>query len=154
MIRTWMVYALLGLAPAGIAWGDTLQLTDTQPLLRIPVSWEVLKNSPDSIAIEVTGIENPALAPVTLGVYFESKARRWDIGAFTLYPPDHPGIFKFRITSIVASMLQAKQGQETDPIFLCLVLQNAPTTGSQVSHPTPVKLRLTTPRFENVDPPR
>ena len=154
MIRTWMVYALLGLASAGIAWGDTLQLTDTQPLLRIPISWKDLKDSPDSVAIEVTGIENPALAPVTLAAHFESRAKRWDIGAFTLYPPDHPGIFKFRITSIVASMLQAKQGQETDPIFLCLVLQHASSNGSQVSDPTHVKLRLTTPRFEKVDPPR
>jgi hypothetical protein len=150
MIRTWMACTLLGLAPLGVAQGDTLQLTDTEPLLRIPVSWEVLKKSPDSVAVEVTSVENPALAPVTLAAYFESGVRRWDIGAFTLYPPDHPGIFKFRITAIVEKMQRATPRPDADPIFFCLRLQPAPATDSRAFRPAPVKLWLTTPRFEQV----
>src|SRR5271163_1892013 len=82
-----------------------LQLSDARPLLRIPISWEALDRRPDSVAVDVIGIENPALLPVTLSVYFDSTAGRRDIGGFTLYPADHPGIFKLRITAAADKLL-------------------------------------------------
>src|SRR6266404_3404386 len=104
---------------------DILQLSKTRSVLRIPVSWDVLRKIPDVVTVDVKWIENPALAPVMLGVYFESAVIRWDVGVFTLYPPDHPGVFKFRITDIVKNMLASPPGLESQQLFFCVALRQA-----------------------------
>src|SRR6267154_2510166 len=71
-----------------------LEISNRRPLLRIPVKSERLTNSPDVLVLAITGVSNTNLQPVTISVYFETTARKWKVGRFSLFPADHPGTFK------------------------------------------------------------
>ncbi|MEL7004839.1 MAG: hypothetical protein AAFN93_19185 [Bacteroidota bacterium] len=47
--------------------------------------------------VSINSVENPDLEPLSFTVNVELPNQTLQIGALSLYPPDEPGIFRFRI---------------------------------------------------------
>lgn len=64
----------------------------------------MMKEMPDILTIKIEEVLNPGLIPVNLSLSFKSADKKYEIGNITFFPPDKPGIFRFRITQILKEL--------------------------------------------------
>jgi hypothetical protein len=120
-------------------------LTEAAPVACFPL--DLGATPPDSAVarLEVASVSNPDLEGLTFSVYLERDGNRWDVGAFSLYPPDRPGVFRLRLDGALRAAEAQTSPATGAPIRICIAL-NAPMKGDAKG--APVAVRLLAPAVE------
>jgi len=112
-------------------------LTNENPNGFFPVSSDVVKCAPATVAIAVTRVSNPSLTAFEIQVYLvppdaqpDKKGAAADkilIGDFSLYPADHPARFVLRSADAFKKM--SANGNGSDGVRLLIELKRMRESG-------------------------
>lgn len=83
---------------------DTLTVHKKQPFIRQnfnPKSWPWPK---EILVIQILELKNPNQEPLTFMVSIELPNETIALGTFSLFPPDEPGIFRFRTSEHISAI--------------------------------------------------
>lgn len=64
----------------------------------------IIDTASEILTIDVMEVKNENLIPVYVNVFFRTSDSSISIGNFTLYPPDKPSVFKFRISEVIGDL--------------------------------------------------
>jgi len=147
-VKKWPVASIVSCSSATEKNQKTYEINNNQPKLLFPFPADSILKKPATLAVQIKEVNNPALLPVHCTIGFSNAAQQWQAGNFTLYPPDRPGTFIFRIDKVVAAMLKNGAPAATTPYFLNITLD---TTGYKTAgKPATVGVRiiLYTPEYK------
>ena len=104
---------------------DNVNLINKQTLfIRQRIDPGKLKRNTEILVVGIKAVENPDLEPLSFAVSIELPAETLTIGAFSLYPNNEPGIFRFRVSQ------QSKLLKATNA---CLIVKMVPQAGKIIS---------------------
>jgi len=81
---------------------DSLSIYKKQAFIRQsfnPKSWPEPRKI---LVIQISELQNPDLEPLTFMVSIELPQETIELGTFSLFPPNEPGIFRFRISEHIS----------------------------------------------------
>lgn len=76
---------------------DKIQIKKSQVFVRHKFNPKEWKKIPELLVVGIKSIENPNLEALSFSVHLETPQETVELGRFSLYPPDTPGFFNFRI---------------------------------------------------------
>lgn len=115
--------------------GNPNTMDKNQMFIRQDIDKSQLKSTTELLFVSIKTVENPEMEPMTFEVSLELPAETITVGTFSLFPPNEPGVFTFRVNTLVQKLRDAKN--------LCLIIKHVPEPGTVVSD----KVRIT---FEEV----
>ena len=121
-----------------------MTLDDQHPQSCTAIARKLLPLDAEVLTVIVAGVENPRRGPVTIAVSLETTTAQHEIARFTLYPPDQPGTFRFRLDGTARQLLAAK----TPPQFCSRLMEQQ---GGDDDRTAVRRVRLGDPRFERAD---
>gem|GEM_PF-2823614 len=83
------------------------------------------------LVVSIKNVVNPDMEPMTFEISIELPAETLTLGTFSLYPPNEPGVFKFRVNNQVQKLRDAQNG--------CLIIKHVSEPGIVVND----KVRIT-----------
>ncbi len=142
---------LFGLAlAAGHAAGSAVPtvalsaLDNDHPQRCAPIPWSALVADAEVLKVTVVEVDNPHLRPITIALALATASRQYEVARFTLYPPDQPGTFRFRLDETARKLLASPP----PPRFCALLAEQPEGKDDKVAAR---RVRLAEPRFERAD---
>ena len=83
---------------------DKIQIKKNQVFVRQKFNPKEWKKIPELLVVGIESIENPNLEVLSFSVHLETPSDTVELGRFSLYPPDTPGVFNFRINEHIEKL--------------------------------------------------
>lgn len=135
-------------ATGGAADPPPVTLTEADPVACFPLDQGTLRLAPTVVRLDIVAVSNPSLKGLNFAVYLIRGGKTWDVGVFSLYPPDHPGVFRLRVDAGLKAAENQSGSAPGDILSVCIVLKAKPRGNSNDEEPALVSVRLLPPGFE------
>jgi len=111
--------------------GNPNTMDKNQMFIRRDIDKSQLKSTTALLVVSIKNVVNPDMEPMTFEISIELPAETLTLGTFSLYPPNEPGVFKFRVNNQVQKLRDAQNG--------CLIIKHVSEPGIVVND----KVRIT-----------
>ncbi|MCC6412725.1 MAG: hypothetical protein IT270_13760 [Saprospiraceae bacterium] len=105
--------------------GNPNTMDKNQMFIRRDMDKSQLKSTTEWLVISVKTVNNPGLEPMTFEVSLELPSETLTVGTFSLFPPNEPGVFTFRVNNQVQKIQDAQN--------VCLIVKHMPEADAAVS---------------------
>jgi hypothetical protein len=140
---------LAGAAATGpAAETEPATLTESAPVACFPLDPGALARAPTAVRLEIAAVTNPALKGLNFDAYLIRGGKTWDVGVFSLYPPDHPGVFTLRMDVPLKAAENRSGSAVGDIISICIALKAQNKVNPNGGTSAPVSVRLLPPILE------